>query len=212
MRHDRGATGAASNRHFGIGVLTVLVGCFFALAPPAPAETPRPEASAESLPGESVYQLPMSLIDQNGRTLTLAELRGQPVLVAMFYTSCDNVCPMIAWHLHRMEQAVSDAQRARLRVLLVSFDPARDTPEALRRFADAHRADPARWVVARTDASEVRDLAAVLGIRYRELEGGAFNHSSVITLLDADGLIRARTSDLKSLDPEFMATVEATLQ
>jgi protein SCO1/2 len=97
-------------------------------------------------------------------------------------------------------------------VLLVSFDPARDTPEALRRFADARHADPARWVVARADESEVRELAAVLGIRYRELEGGAFNHSSVITLLDADGMIRARTSELKNIDAEFLTAMEATLQ
>jgi protein SCO1/2 len=154
----------------------------------------------------------MNLTDQDGRTRTLASLRGQPVLVAMFYTSCDHVCPMIAWQLHRLEQALPEAERARLRVLLVSFDPARDTPEALRRFADARHADPARWVVARADESEVRELAAVLGIRYRELEGGAFNHSSVITLLDADGMIRARTSDLKDIDAEFLTAMEATLQ
>jgi protein SCO1/2 len=114
--------------------------------------------------------------------------------------------------MHRMERALPESERARLRVLLVSFDPARDTPEALHRFAEGHRADPARWVVARAEENDVRDLAAVLGIRYRALDGGVFNHSSVITLLDADGVIRARTSDLKTLDPEFMRTVEASLR
>jgi protein SCO1/2 len=176
------------------------------------AETPRDDTSTQPLPGESVYQLPMSLIDQNGRTSTLAALRGQPVLVAMFYTSCDNVCPMIAWQLRRIEQALPEAERARLRVLMVSFDPARDTPEALRKFATAHKADPSRWVVARAEENEVRNLAAVLGLRYRELDNGVFNHSSVITLLDADGMIRARTADLKNVDAEFVRTVEASLR
>jgi protein SCO1/2 len=169
------------------------------------------ESAPQPLPGDSVYQLAITLTDQSGRALPLAELRGQPVLVAMFYTSCDNVCPMIAYHMHRVEQALPEAERARLRVLLVSFDPARDTPDALRRFAEGHHADPARWVVARAEANDVRDLAAVLGIRYRELDGGVFNHSSLITLLDRDGIIRARTSDLKALDPEFMRTLEASL-
>jgi len=176
------------------------------------AETPRDDTSTQPLPGESVYQLPMSLIDQHGRTSTLAALRGQPVLVAMFYTSCDNVCPMIAWQLRRIEQALPEAERARLRVLMVSFDPARDTPEALRKFATAHKADPSRWVVARAEENEVRNLAAVLGLRYRELDNGVFNHSSVITLLDADGMIRARTADLKNVDAEFVRTVEASLR
>jgi protein SCO1/2 len=170
------------------------------------------DASTDSLPGESVYQLPMDLTDQNGRRVELATLRGQPVLVAMFYTSCDNVCPMIAIHLRRIERELTDAEQKRLRVLMVSFDPARDTTEALHAFAETHKADPARWVVARADENDVRDLAAALGIRYRELGDGVYNHSSTITLLDADGVIRARTSDLKNLDQDFIRTVEASLR
>ena len=212
MSADRATMGMACSGAFRVAAGTILLGFVLALAQLAVAQTQGPDAMTQSLPGESVYQLPMSLVAQSGRTLTLAALRGQPVLVAMFYTSCDNVCPMIAYHLHRMEQALPEAERARLRVLLVSFDPARDTPEALQRFAEAHRADPARWIVARADENDVRDLAAVLGIRYRELEGGVFNHSSVITLLDADGMIRARTSDLKSLDRDFLAAMETTLK
>jgi len=201
--------GAASSRHF--RDMMIMLICALAVVR-VWAETPRDDTSTQPLPGESVYQLPMSLIDQNGRTSTLAALRGQPVLVAMFYTSCDNVCPMIAWQLRRIEQALPEAERARLRVLMVSFDPARDTPEALRKFATAHKADPSRWVVARAEENEVRNLAAVLGLRYRELDNGVFNHSSVITLLDADGMIRARTSDLKNVDAEFVRTVEASLR
>ena len=201
--------GAASSRHF--RDMMIMLICALAVVR-VWAETPRDDTSTQPLPGESVYQLPMSLIDQHGRTSTLAALRGQPVLVAMFYTSCDNVCPMIAWQLRRIEQALPEAERARLRVLMVSFDPARDTPEALRKFATAHKADPSRWVVARAEENEVRNLAAVLGLRYRELDNGVFNHSSVITLLDADGMIRARTSDLKNVDAEFVRTVEASLR
>ena len=201
--------GAASSRHF--RDMMIMLICALAVVR-VWAETPRDDTSTQPLPGESVYQLPMSLIDQHGRTSTLAALRGQPVLVAMFYTSCDNVCPMIAWQLRRIEQALPEAERARLRVLMVSFDPARDTPEALRKFATAHKADPSRWVVARAEENEVRNLAAVLGLRYRELDNGVFNHSSVITLLDADGMIRARTADLKNVDAEFVRTVEASLR
>jgi protein SCO1/2 len=201
--------GSASSRDFRY-VMIMLIGALAVV--PAWAATPRDDASPQPLPGESVYQLPMSLTDQNGKITMLAALRGQPVLVAMFYTSCDNVCPMIAWQMRRIEKALPEAERARLRVLMVSFDPARDTPAALRRFADAQKVDPSRWVVARAEENEVRDLAAVLGIRYRELDNGVFNHSSVITLLDADGMIRARTSDLKNVDEEFVRTVEASLQ
>ena len=159
----------------------------------------------------SLYQMHEKLLDQDGRAIDLDVYRGKKVLVTMFYSSCENVCSMIAYHMQRIERALPEAKRGRLRVLMVSFDPKRDTPEALRAFARGHRADPARWTLARADESDVRELAAVLGIRYRQLDGGVFNHSSVISLLDADGVIRARTADLKSVEPEFVAAVMVSL-
>jgi protein SCO1 len=58
----------------------------------------------------------------------------------------------------------------------------------------------------------VRELAAVLGIRYRALRGGAFSHSSMIVLLDEQGIIRARTTNLAELDADFMRAVRAALK
>ena len=174
-----------------IAAATALVA--LALAGSARAMPDAASPPDESLPSASVYQLPMHLTDQDGRPLSLGSLRGQPVLVTMFYASCQNVCSTLAFHMHRIERALPAAERDRLRVLMVSFDPERDTPQALHHFAELHQADPTRWVIARADDGEVRDLAAVLGLRYRRLEGGVYSHSSVITLLDADGTIRART-------------------
>jgi protein SCO1/2 len=193
-------------------ILPAVAMLVLAMANPSPTRGEPQADVATALPGESVYQLSMDLTDQDGRALALADLRGSPVLVTMFYGSCSNVCPMIAYHLRRIERALPEAQRSRLRVLMVSFDPKRDTPAALHEFARAHQADPVRWTVARAEEAQVQDLAAVLGIRYRELDGGVFNHSSVITLLDRDGMIRARTSDLKTLDPAFMQEVAVVVQ
>jgi protein SCO1/2 len=59
--------------------------------------------------------------------------------------------------------------------------------------------------VARTDAGGVRLLAAALGIRYRQLPDGNFSHSSVLTVLDADGVPKARSEKLATADPAFVA-------
>ena len=168
-------------------------------------------APGAAVPGESLYQLDTKLETHDGRTLELAALRGSPVLVTMFYASCEGVCPLIAVHLRRIESRLSTAQRERLRVLMVSFDPARDTPEALAKFARDHRADADRWVLARADEGDTREIAAALGIRYRGLPNGVFSHSTVITILDADGVMRARTSDLKEIEPEFLAALAEAL-
>jgi protein SCO1/2 len=54
----------------------------------------------------------------------------------------------------------------------------------------------------------VRQVAAVLGIRYRQLADGEFNHTSALVLVDARGRILARTETLGSKpDPAFVAAV-----
>jgi protein SCO1/2 len=164
------------------------------------------------LPGNSVYHLPMHLTLQDGSSTSLVALRGQPVLITMFYSSCEGVCPLLAFAMRRVVAAVPDVKRNRLRMLMVSFDPERDTPEKLAEFARLHNIDDPHWLLARASPDEVRDLAAVLGIRYRALENGVFSHSAVITLLDADGVIRAHTAELQALDSDFMQRLDESLQ
>ena len=59
------------------------------------------------LPADSVYQLPVSLTDQQGRITQLADRRGHPLLVSMFYTSCQFVCPMLIDALRDTEAKLS---------------------------------------------------------------------------------------------------------
>jgi len=170
-------------------------------------------ATAASLPGNSIYQLPMKLTQQDGAQTSLAAaLRGKPTVITMFYASCDGVCPMIAFSMRRMEAALEVSQRDRLHWVMVSFDPERDTPKVLREFAATNRLNEPRWRLARAEEADVRNLAAVLGIRYRKLPNGAFSHSTDIILLDADGVIRARTANLSQLDADFMRALRKELQ
>jgi protein SCO1/2 len=169
-------------------------------------------APGAAVPGESLYQLALPLTGQDGKPVAFDSLRGRPVLVTMFYTSCDGVCPMLAFTMRRVVAAVPAAQRGRVRAVMVSFDPERDSPEALQAFAKLHQLGSPQWLLARAEESDVRELAAVLGIRYRQLPSGVFSHSAVITLLDADGIVRARTENLQTLDPDFMRAVSQALE
>ena len=166
-------------------------------------------AAAPVIPEDSLYQLAMPLADQAGRPATLDLARGHPVMVTMFYGSCPHVCPMLISTLQRLERELPDASRARLRVLMVSLDPQRDTPAKLSEVAARHGVDLARWTLARAEPQDVRRLAAALNIQYRQLPDGEFNHSTVITLLDAQGRIQKQTSSLLRLDPEFTAALHA---
>ena len=170
-------------------------------------------AAGSELPADSVYQLQAGLSDQDGHAFQWADKRGRVQLVAMFYTSCAYVCPLIIDSVKGIEHALSEDERARLGLLLVSLDPARDDTGALKSVANKRRLDPERWTLARTEDASVRKIAALLGVRYRALVDGEFNHTSAIVLLDADGRKLASSGRLgPEPDPEFLAAVRTALK
>jgi protein SCO1/2 len=134
------------------------------------------------------------------------------MLVSMFYTSCQFVCPMLIDALKDTDKQLAPGERERLGVLVVSFDPAHDSVAVLKRTADERGLDAGRWSLARTDAATVRKLAAVLGIQYRALGHGEFNPATVIVLLDAEGRIVAKTSRLGDADPAFVQRVRTVVR
>ncbi|HZP65003.1 MAG TPA: SCO family protein [Rudaea sp.] len=164
------------------------------------------------LPGSSIYRLDVPLVDQDGRAFAFAERAGKPQLVSMFYTSCPYVCPLVIETLKKTQAALTPEQRAKLAVLLVSFDPDRDTPARLGSVFDQRHLDRSTWTLARTDAKNVRKFAAVLDIQFRALATGDINHTSAIVLLAADGTILARTEKLGEADPEFVAAIGHALR
>ena len=166
------------------------------------------QTGAAGPPGDSLYQLDAKLTDQDGRAFDLASLRGEPVLVSMFYSSCRMVCPMLFETVHNTLNALPAADRSSVRVLMVSFDPARDTLAVLKDTADKRNCD-SRWTLARTDDATTRKIAALLGIQYRKLADGEFNHSTIVTLLDREGRIAAKTGKLGPADAALVKRVHA---
>ena len=66
------------------------------------------------------------------------------------------------------------------------------------------------WSLASPALADVSSVAGVLGVRYRQLANGDFNHTTVLLLLDKEGRIVARTEKVGSvLDPGFVASVRA---
>jgi protein SCO1/2 len=168
--------------------------------------------AAHAAPAPSLYDFEQRFTDQDGKTVTLAQVgEGHPVLITMFYGTCPAACPLLINRIKRLEAKLSPAQRADLRVVLVTFDPARDTVAMLKGLQAAHQVDARRWSFLRVDdASAVRTLAAVLGIKYRFLPGGAINHSSVITSVGPDGAITGRMESLAADDATVLAPLAST--
>lgn len=166
---------------------------------------------AATWPSDSVYHLDATLTDQDGRALALADGQGHPVLATMFYTSCQFTCPMIVEAVRHTESQLTPEERAKLTVLMISIDPAHDTVAVLKQTAQQRQLDSPHWTLARADAAAVRKIAAVLGFQYRALAGGEFNHTTALVLLDAQGRIAGRTSQLGRADPGFVKRIKAAV-
>jgi protein SCO1/2 len=74
-----------------------------------------------------------SLVDQDGRPVSLDSYRGKPVLLFFGYTRCPDVCPTT---LARLTRGIEDAGGGAedIRVLLITLDPANDTPGTLKKY------------------------------------------------------------------------------
>jgi protein SCO1 len=164
------------------------------------------------LPGDSVYQLNAPLVDQAGRRFKLGEKRGTAQVVVMFYTSCVTICPTIIDTVLDLDRKLTPTERERLGVLLISLDPQHDDAAALKATADKRSLDTERWTLAQPQASDVRAIAGLLGVRFRVLADGELNHTGALVLLDADGRLVARTEQTRGVvEPPFLNQVRGVL-
>lgn len=188
-----------------------LLFALFAAGPAAWAQHVHQPAPGAAPPrSQSVYEVSAALVDQQGQPVGLDVFRGHPVLISMFYASCRDSCPLLIADIQRIEMELPPRVRANLRVVLVSFDPERDTPEVLQDLARARGVDQSRWRFLRAPDDTVREISAVLGLKYRRLPDGSFNHSSVITLLDPSGVVQARVEGIGQPHADLLRRLRAS--
>ena len=165
--------------------------------------------AAVALPTDSLYQLRATLTTQTGAVTGFDLYQGHPTVISMFYGNCPSYCPMLITAVQVYEAHLDEAGRARLRVLLVSFDAAHDTPQRLTELSTLHRADSHRWTFANAREPNARRIAELLGFHYRKLADGSFDHTQVITLVDAQGRVLASTTTSIG-DAAFQAKLAAS--
>ena len=150
---------------------------------------PPPRASVERLRrGDAVP--PLSLVDQDGRTITEADLLGHATLVTFIFTRCPvpEFCPLVASRFTQVQAALaSDRSLPRsARLLSVTIDPAFDTPAVLKSYAQAIGANPERWRFAGGDPDHVMRLARAFSV-YVERNGALLDHTLATALIDGSG-------------------------
>lgn len=145
---------------------------------------------------DSLYQTDATFTDDNGRSFTLGQLRGRPVVLTMFFASCGYACPLLVTDMQAIRGRLPAELRDRVLFVLVSFDTVRDTPEALAKYR-VQRGLDGSWVLLHGSGESVRELAALLGVKYQQETDGMFSHSNLITVLNAEGEVVHQRTGLK---------------
>ncbi len=106
----------------------------------APQVSSSADSNSSGLQGTDLGNKPapnFQLTDQAGKSVSLAQFKGKPVVLTFLYTHCPDVCPLTAERLHStMLKLGSQAQN--VGILAVSTDPKRDTAEEAINFSKAH--------------------------------------------------------------------------
>lgn len=138
---------------------------------------------------KSLYGIEAAWTADVGREVKLGALRGRPQVMALFFTNCEYSCPLIVKDMKAIERALPPDLRGKVDFLLVSIDPARDTPEVLRAFRVKYDLPIEHWSLLRGEKESVQKLAEMVGFRY--LPGGnqQYAHSLLISVLNQSGEI-----------------------
>ena len=168
------------------------------------------KSKIENFSKESLYQLDGRFTTDTGRPFSLGELRGRPVVLTMFFASCGYACPLQVTDMLAIQGRLPVELRGQAVFVLVTFDLARDTPAALAQYR-ASRGLDAQWVLLQGDDAATRELAALVGVKYKQETDGMFAHSNLITILNAAGeVVHQRTGLKGGLDEAATALAAAT--
>jgi cytochrome oxidase Cu insertion factor (SCO1/SenC/PrrC family) len=130
------------------------------------------------------------LTNQDGRPFGSAELRGKIWIADFIFTLCPGPCPMIS---SRMSELQKPLEKTDVHLVSVSVDPAHDTPEILRGYAEKLHAQSQRWDFLTGSKSAIYDLSRngfKLAVSDGNSEAGTPMHSTRVILVDRRGEIR----------------------
>jgi len=163
------------------------------------------EASLDVPQGESLPQIApapqFTLTSQDGKQVTLADLRGKVVAVTFIFTLCSSTCPVLTPMMSLVQDRLGPDFGTNVAFVSITIDPERDTPEMLKLYAQMHGADVPGWSFLTGDAAAIQDLTRRYGVYASKTADGDIEHSFLTSVIDRHGIIRVQYLGVR-FDPE----------
>jgi len=148
------------------------------------------EANVLLLPRERVIP-PLTLIDQDGQTFNTRSLQGRLHILFFGFTACPDICPTTLSDMRRLFGQLPSDTRERLQLVLITADPARDTPQQLKTYLSYYRAG---FSGLTGEMEQLQQLSRALGLPFvpaNEAQGDySVSHSGNLALVGPDGTLR----------------------
>ena len=146
---------------------------------------PQPLREGDTLPTD------VTLVDQNGDPVRMADFRGKTLVLTFIYTSCPlpDYCPLMSKRFAALQPQLRDRFGTQAHLLSISFDPATDTPAVLRDYAAEYTDRLDTWTFATGDTSQVNRATRLFRV-YTEPEEGEIVHNLVTAVVGSDGRVR----------------------
>jgi protein SCO1/2 len=156
----------------------------------------------------SLYASKKEWTNQEGAKVKLEDFKGSPVVMSMLFTSC----PVTMKDLKAIEKKLSSEEKKQVKFVVISFDPKNDTPKTLKEFAKEQEVNLSHWSFLSGTETSVREMAALLKIKFKKIGDGEFDHSNVFTVLDKNGAIAHQTFGLGANPEESTVVIKALMK
>lgn len=140
---------------------------------------------------ESIYVSDGKWTNQANLEQSFRDLKGPPRVIAMVFTKCPSACPLIVSDIKKVEAQLHKKAKGKVRFSLFSFDPKNDQPASLAAFATKMKLGP-QWDLFVANEADTRELAAILGVQYKQIPSGDFVHSNLLIAVDGAGRVIAQ--------------------
>ncbi|MDI4647384.1 SCO family protein [Cohnella hashimotonis] len=135
-----------------------------------------------------------ALQDLNGQPFSSDSLDGTVQLMEFIFTSCPDICPATSYNMVLIQNKLKDQGLFgdKMKMIAVTFDPERDTPDVLRNYAAKMKMDMSGWVLLRGEETETANVAGQYGVTVQNLGNGQFVHNATsLILIDRKQRIRS---------------------
>ena len=151
------------------------------------------------------------LIDQDGQTVTLSQLRGKTVLLDFVFTRCPGPCPILTSTHVTLQRKLPPAVRSGTRFVSISLDPDYDTPDAMRTYATDRGVNLDTWSFLTGPPEDVRAVHEAYKISTRRSDG-TIDHVMITFLIDPEGQIAHRYVGLDHPPEDILADMTSLVR